>query len=300
MKTPSAGPSCDASGANPADVATLYDWLSRYVQLVNVLCHGQRFVGASMHKSLNVPTGVASVPPRQAGMEYVNDHALQVAALPPAPRVLDAGCGFGGTMFHWYRRIGGTYDGLTLSRVQQRVAQRQAQRLGLQEVCQFYLRSYEAPLTATYDAVLAIESLLYTTNLQRTVAHLANALRPGGVLIMVEDMASVDVNTEAPADAALLRTHWGCERYPMEHDYRQALAGASVALMHEVNLTAYVRCRARAFLDAQEARYAWWYARLPLTPVRAVLSAYLGGVAIERLYQARYMRYMLLAARRHE
>ena len=35
-----------------------------------------------MHKSLDAPTAVAGVPPCQAGMEYVNDQALQAARRP--------------------------------------------------------------------------------------------------------------------------------------------------------------------------------------------------------------------------
>ena len=58
--------------------------------------------------------------------------------LPAAPRVLDAGCGFGGTMFHWHRRVGGRHDGLTLSNVQVDVGERHARAQGIADACRFH------------------------------------------------------------------------------------------------------------------------------------------------------------------
>ena len=60
-----------------------------------------------MHKRLAVPAEENRASGRTAGLEYVNDRLLEVAGLPPEPWVLGAGCGFGGTVFHWQRRIGG-------------------------------------------------------------------------------------------------------------------------------------------------------------------------------------------------
>lgn len=43
---------------------------------------------------------------------------LEGLALRPAPRVLDAGCGYGATMLHLAPKLGGEWVGLTLSPVQ--------------------------------------------------------------------------------------------------------------------------------------------------------------------------------------
>src|SRR5205823_1743771 len=127
-------PGRDPPGAEiPGDHAVItheqipdfYDWLSRYVQFSNWVAYRDRFAAFTMHKRLRVPTGAGSNAGPTAGLEYVNDHLLEVAGLPAGSHVLDAGCGFGGTVFHWQARIGGCYDGLTLSRVQRSVAQRE-------------------------------------------------------------------------------------------------------------------------------------------------------------------------------
>lgn len=281
-------------------IPALYDWLSRYVQLANWLSYRDRFASFTMHKTLCVQAAATETSARTAGLDYVNDRLLKAAQLPAMPRVLDAGCGFGGTIFHWHERIGGVYDGLTLSRVQLRVARREARRRGIDEVCRFHLRSYDAPINESYDAVTSIESLVHASDIAQTISNLAGSLRPGGLMFMLEDMAKVDLEAEAPSEARLLRLHWGCHRYPTQENYRQALERARLRVIHEEDLTPHVRYRSPAILDKQEAKYERLYKLIPFSPVRTVLSAYLGGVGLERLYLKGKVCYQLIVARREE
>jgi SAM-dependent methyltransferase len=271
------------------DVAHLYDWLSRYVQLANWRAYGDRYAGLTMHKPLAVADGEP--------IHAVNDRLLAAAHFRSEPRVLDAGCGFGGTILRWAPRIGGTYDGLTLSRVQLRVAKREARRRGLAGRCRFHLRSFDDPIDGRYDGIVAIETLVHSPHFARSFANLANALAPGGALLLVEDIPSADV---PPHDAELLAKHWSCPQLPSEVDYRDAFAREGLTLEHEEDLTSHVRMRDAAAVDRAERRYQRLWRLLPFAPVRAILAAYLGGLAIERLYATGRLRYRLFVARRSE
>ncbi|MCU1348396.1 MAG: Methyltransferase type 12 [Acidobacteria bacterium] len=273
----------------PVAIPALYDWLSRYVQLANWRAYGDRYAGLTMHKPLAVDDGEP--------IHAVNDRLLAAAHLPPEPRVLDAGCGFGGTILRWAQRIGGTYDGLTLSRVQRRVAQREARRRGLEARCRFHLRSFDDPIAERYDAIVAIETLVHSPHFARSFANLAGALAPGGALLLVEDVPSGGV---PPHDAELLAKHWSCPRLPSERDYREAFAREGLTLEYEEDLTAHVRMRDAAAVDRAERRYQRLWRLLPFPPARAVLAAYLGGMAIERLYATGRLHYRLFVARRVE
>jgi SAM-dependent methyltransferase len=275
-----------------------YDWLSRYVQFSNWLSYRDRFAAFTMHKRLCVPTQAGLALGRTAGLEYVNDRLLEVADLPPEPRVLDAGCGFGGTVFHWQRRIGGRYDGLTLSRVQLRIARREARRRGIEDPCRFHLQSYDAPIERDFDAVVAIESLIHSADLDRTVQNLASALHPGGVLLILDDMARGDLDRVRPAEAALLRAHWGCARYPSEEDYRAALCRTRLTLIHEEDLSPLMVPRDEHILDRWENVYSKLHRAIPLSPVRTLVSAFLGGIALERLHRSGDVHYRLFVAQR--
>lgn len=269
-----------------------YDWLSRYVQVANWLAYRDRFAGFTMHKTLTAPTGGGA----EAGLSYVNDHLLDVAAphLGPGARVLDAGCGFGGTVFHWHARRGGRYDGLTLSRVQLDVATREARRRGVAGDCRFHLRSYDAPIDGTYDVVVAIESLIHSPDLVATVKNLASALRPGGVLLVLDDMAEAPLDAARPHEAALLRAHWGCDSYSTCADYRLAVESAGLTVAHHEDLSPLMQPRPAHELDRAEQRYAALHRSLPVRGARTIVSAYLGGIALERLHGSGDVHYRLL------
>jgi SAM-dependent methyltransferase len=275
-----------------------YDWLSRYVQLTNWLAYRDRFASFTMHKRLGIETAEHAGDRGTAGVEYVNDRVLAVADLPPGPRVLDAGCGFGGTIFHWQPRIGGRYEGITLSRVQLAVAQREARRRGIADLCQFRVQSYDGPLGSGFDAVVAIESLIHSPNLRHTLANLSDALQPGGVFLLLDDMAMGDLDCYRPVEADLLRRHWGCARYWTYDDYRDALDHAGLSLVYEEDLSALMRPRCEEILDRRERMYSFLHRRIPLPPVRTVVSAYLGGIALERLHGSGDVHYRLLVARK--
>ena len=266
------------------DVAPLYDWLSRYVQLANWRAYGDRYAGLTMHKPL-----------AEGGTSAVNDRLFAAAGLTRDARVLDAGCGFGGTILAFHERIGGQYDGLTLSRVQQRVAMREAARRGIANDCRFQVRSFDDPIAARYDAIVAIETLVHSPDFSRSLANLAGALAPRGALLIVEDIPPDPV--DGTHDAELLARHWSCPHLPTEGDYRDAFRREGLTIEYEEDLTPLVRFRDIATIDALEGRYARWYRRLPLAPARAVLAAYLGGLAIERLYANGKLRYRLFVAR---
>jgi SAM-dependent methyltransferase len=287
------------SGPVPSDlspVTELYDWLSRYVQITNWLAYKDPYAGFTMHKSLSVPPETKRVYGQTAGANYINDRLLEAANLPLAPRVLDAGCGFGGTIFHCHQRIGGFYDGFTVSRVQLRIAQREARRRGIETACRFYLQSYDAPLAGLYDAVIAIESLIYAADLNRTISHLAAALRPGGLMLIVEDMVKSNLSAAACREAAALCAYWSC-RLRTRDDFMQALDRARLTVTCEEDLTSQVTSRNLEILNKLEARYTRLYRAIRFTGVRAIVSAYLGGVILERLYQTGEVCYRLIVAR---
>jgi 2-polyprenyl-3-methyl-5-hydroxy-6-metoxy-1,4-benzoquinol methylase len=269
------------------DVAPLYDWLSRYVQLANWRAYGDRYAGLTMHKPLAV-----------GGTSAVNDRVFATAGLARGARVLDAGCGFGGTIFAFHEQLGGQCDGLTLSRVQQRVAAREAARRGVDLDCRFHVRSFDDPIEARYDAIVAIETLVHSPDFAHSLANLAGALSPRGALLVVEDIPQASI--DGTHDAELLARHWACPHLPTEDDYRQGFAREELTIEHEDDLTPLVRFRDATTVDALEERYTRWYRRVPLAPVRAVLAAYLGGLAIERLYARAELRYRLFVARRWE
>ena len=108
-------------------LSELYDNLSRYSYLLNRL-KGRN--PSTMHKSLRIPEEFQYLYPGKDKSYYLDDLVLKEADLPENPRILDAGCGFGGTIFRWYQQNPGTYHGFTLSKYQQKIANRKVTNTG--------------------------------------------------------------------------------------------------------------------------------------------------------------------------
>ncbi len=186
-----------------ATIAAYYDWLSRYVRVLRLVGGARGDERFAMRKALSVPDAPQG---QAADVHYADEAILAAVMLPPHPRVLDAGCGMGATIFRWHEHLGGTYRGLTLSEVQRRAASREAERRGIAAACRFELCSYDAPPSGPYDAVVAIESLIHSRDIVATIGALAPILAPGGIVAIVDDMPEPDAATKAPRELERFRT----------------------------------------------------------------------------------------------
>ncbi len=279
-----------------SELSDLYDWLSRFNLLINLRRFGRLDADLTVHKSLRVPEALSATYTGAAAPLFINDRALEAAALTPAPRVLDAGCGFGGTVFRWQEQLGGTYDGLTLSRVQHRFARRVARRRRLSSACRFHLRSYDRPPAGPYDAVVSIESMVHSPHLETTLGGLAAVLEPGGKLILVEDVPQDEAIGDR--DLEILGRYWRLEGRASDSTLEVALATHRLRLLHEEDFTDLVQTQDEETLRRLERRYSKAWSRVPIAGVRFVLEAFLGGLALERLYRRGLVRYRLLVARK--
>ena len=125
-------------------IARYYAWLDRLAQLRAM--RGETGSQAQpIHRALRDPDGG---PPSATVIHRLIQGAV---ALPEAPRILDAGCGYGATAFDLQERTGGTWLGITLSPVQVRRATAEAASRDLSDRLRFAVQSYDAPLPGPLD-----------------------------------------------------------------------------------------------------------------------------------------------------
>jgi len=100
----------------------------------------------------------------------------------PDHRVLDAGCGRGGTALSIALRLGASVDAVTISPYQHRFATALAERRGVSDRVRFHLMDYLHLdfSRACFDHVITNESTQYVLDVRDLVEGFSRVLRPGG------------------------------------------------------------------------------------------------------------------------
>jgi SAM-dependent methyltransferase len=175
-----------ATSRDGFDVARYYD---SNTQRFLALGGGSRSL--SIHRALWGP-GVSDA---DAAANYINvliGDAIESLRIGSDFRLLDFGCGVGGSMFALAGRFpDARLDGVTISQRQHELACGFATRLGLESNCRFHRGDFESiELGFQGDVVIAVESMVHSQSLSAFVDIAARHLKPQGSLIVVDDFVA--------------------------------------------------------------------------------------------------------------
>jgi SAM-dependent methyltransferase len=273
------------------ETGTYYDWLERWTALSRLVGYGGGRDTLTVHRAL--------ADPRAGGRPTATRlHDVLIETLPPlrVPRVLDAGCGLGGTLLDLASRLEGTFTGLTLSERQARIGRRAIVRARLDKSIEILVRSYDTPPPWRFDVSVAIESLAHSFDPGASLRALASRLAPGGLLAIVDDMP--ELPARGSPDLALFKNGWRLPVLWSAEEFKAGMQDVGLTLITNRDLTPEVRPRTLEQIGRLEALNRALYRRVPGSGVRAMLDSYHGGLALERLYRQALMRYRLLVARK--
>lgn len=114
-----------------------------------------------------------------------NREMCRLAEIGASDRVLDAGCGIGGSSIWLAKHIGCHATGITVSEQQVGHARRNAQRHGVAERTEFHVADFlKTPFAdESFDVVWAVESSCYATDKRDFFREAFRLLRKGGTLV---------------------------------------------------------------------------------------------------------------------
>lgn len=132
------------------------------------------------------------------------DAAVAAAGLGPGQRALDLGCGVGTLTEEVRRRTGATLDGVDFAPA---AIRRASERTAGDDGLRFEVLALDQvdPPPASYDAILAFDTLYFAEDLDRLVAACARALRTGGRLVAFWSTMDVPDPEMAPDGTRLAR-----------------------------------------------------------------------------------------------
>jgi SAM-dependent methyltransferase len=230
-----------ASDQAPDQVASVRRYYERNTARFRALGEG----GASIHRGVWAP-GVTT--PDEA-FHHVEDLVLVLLADVAAPRVVDLGCGVGGSLLHLAQRrpeLAG--EGLTISPSQAEVAATLIAAAGLGARVRVREGDFLAPPDdlAGADLALSIEAFVHGPDPAAYFAAAASVLRPGGLLVVCDDVLTAGGAAASPRQARRLeeyRTGWRVASLITAEEMMRHAAGVGLERVRDDDLTPYLTLR---------------------------------------------------------
>jgi tocopherol O-methyltransferase len=180
--------------------------------------------------------------PSQAQVRLIEELADRTRVQPGA-KVLDVGCGLGGSAFWLARKLGCSVLGITISPVQKRLAERRARSFGLSDRVRFAVGDADELDfgTESFDAIWSIECIDHVFNKERFVRNCAHVLRPGGALGLCSWLAAESSSHAAnPALVVKICSGMLCPSLGTFNDYTRWMTDSGFAEIRAEDLTRQV------------------------------------------------------------
>jgi cyclopropane fatty-acyl-phospholipid synthase-like methyltransferase len=160
----------------------------------------------------------------------LNAKLAECGRITAADRVLDAGCGVGGSAIYLARRFGCRVDGITLSARQVETCRAHAARHGVDHLTHFERRNYlDTGLPGgSFDVVWAVESVCYAFDKGDYLREAFRLLRPGGRLVLA-DFFSVPMDGRPRRDRRLMQKwtrSWAIREYAVTEEFVRQMGEA--------------------------------------------------------------------------
>jgi SAM-dependent methyltransferase len=238
-------------------------------------------------------------------MNYANELvAREIESCPyPVKRVLDLGCGVGGTLFYLGRRLPGVrlLIGISLSPVQveharRQIPQIQKDRFHFEEACFLQLPAERFRADFSYS----IEALTHGPDSDVFFGVQAEVLAPGGRLVIIDDC----LNDEVPSGGLsarqvklldIYRRNWLLPGLRRVEVLKSIAAAKGFSLVRQRNLTPHLR------LGRPRDRVIALLVRLVGGKMErnTYLKTLVGGDAKQKCYQEGLIDYQLLVFEKH-
>jgi tocopherol O-methyltransferase len=113
------------------------------------------------------------------------EHLAQLANISPGARILDIGCGFGGSSLYLAKKYGASTTGITISPVQVQMAKEAAAKTNL-DASFLLMDAEDMRFAQPFDVLWSVESISHYQDPRKFFASAAKLLKPGGCFALTD------------------------------------------------------------------------------------------------------------------
>jgi cyclopropane fatty-acyl-phospholipid synthase-like methyltransferase len=283
----------DAMSGTPASTQ---DWVrAYYAESTDLIV--RNWAGSVHAFHLGLDDGTCAT--RDEALAASNAYLARRAGIERKTRVLDAGCGVGGSSIWLATHRGAEVVGITIAPEQVAIAEKLAREAGVTHRTTFHEMDFAATTfpPASFDVVWNIESMCHAFDKREYMRHVLALLCPGG------RFACLDMFGYGPGDAAPIRamcTNWSLTSLPSVEEVRGLLDSLGFEGVESEDLTEPVR-RPVAALEAmaRNAQAMLRIERMTTGSASAVYDAHvLGALACAEGVAQGCMQYAYVGGRK--
>lgn len=192
----------------------------------------------------------------EAALANMNRKLAELACLSERDRVLDAGCGIGGSAIWLAKELGCAVDGIVLVKSQAEEARLNIKKAGFDHEIAIYEGDYNHTPFADgqFDVIWALESHCHTDQKAAFYKEAARLLKKGGRLVMADLFLSppLSINDENKLKSGL--THWAIPNIDDINTHRTYAIQAGFGDLDIQNVNPHVE---RSLRNAYEHAQKW-------------------------------------------
>lgn len=124
---------------------------------------------------------------KEAAAQNLIELLIDKSGLKPKSKVLDVGCGIGGTSMYLARKFGCHVTGITISPVQVEMATKSSQGLDIKNKPKFLVDdANDISVTGKFDVVWSVEMISHLNNRDNLFKRANELLKPGGKMCITD------------------------------------------------------------------------------------------------------------------
>ena len=164
------------------------------------------------------------------------DHLAQLANIETGSRILDIGCGFGGTSLYLAKMYGAGTTGITISPVQVQMAKEATAKTNL-DASFFLMDAEDMQFSQQFDVLWSVESISHYYDPRKFFASAVKFLKPGGCFALTDWFQKENLSPAEkkkfiePIEKGMMVELRGM------NDYRDFLVSVGMRIVHQEDLT---------------------------------------------------------------